>query len=152
MKSIVNSAIILILATSQCSLTAGPTPGQTHAQTQQNANKQSDWRQSKADILAKKIDEKIRKDNEQEAKFILDFLSLPPHERVKLWREGKDVTGRGLIPRRMEDALIARGVDAVPYLAEVVRKGDSYYRVYALTILCDMDRFVPVEEMGNAGI
>jgi hypothetical protein len=142
-----SSAISLILVFSLYILAPSPTAGQTHTQIQQKADKQSGSRQSKAEILANKIEEKIRRDNEQEAKFMLDFLSLPPRARVKLWREGKDVTGRGLIPRRIEDALIARGMDAAPYLAEVVRKGDSYSRVYALKILCDMDRFVPVEEM-----
>lgn len=102
---------------------------------------------SEAEKLSAKIDAKIRRDNEEEEEFVTNFLSLPPEERVKLWKEGKDITGRGLIPRRMDDALIARGVDAVHYLAEVVRKGDSYHRAYALKILCDMDRFVPLQEL-----
>ena len=146
MKLIVNSAIGLILAVSLCSLAAGPTSGQMHTQVQQNADKQSDRRQSKAEILANKIDEKIRKEIEQEQKFTLDFLSLPPREQVKLWEKSKDVTGRGLIPGYIDNALIARGLDATPYLAEVVRKGGSYRRAYALKILCDMDRFVSTED------
>jgi hypothetical protein len=141
------NTLFAILTVSLYSLASGPTSSPTHAQIQQKADKQSDRHQSKAEILSRKIDEKIRKENEQEEKFMLDFLSLPPRERVKLWKERKDVTGRGLILRRMDDALIARGVDAVPYLAEVVRQGNSYNRVRALEILCEMDRFVLVEEM-----
>jgi len=75
------------------------------------------------------------------------YLRLSPEERVKLWKEGKDVTGDGLALTYMERALVALGTDAVPYLVEVVKTGNAYYRVYALKILCDMDRFVRKEDM-----
>jgi len=103
--------------------------------------------QTKNERISNKIHEKGVKDANEEDRFITNFVRLPPEDRVKLWRTGKDVTGRGLMPPAMEDALIADGVDAVPFLANVVRSKDSYYSVYALKILCDMDRFVPLRQL-----
>jgi hypothetical protein len=103
--------------------------------------------QTDAEAFSKKMDEKIRKESEAEQKFLANYVSLPPQERVRLWRKGRDVTGRGLIQAAIDNALIAVGVDAAPYLAEIVRNGDSYHRAYALKILCDMDRFVPLEKL-----
>jgi len=97
--------------------------------------------------FSKKIAEKISKENAAEKKFLVQFLQLPARERVKVWQEGKDISSRGLIQPSMDAGLISRGLDAVPYLAEVVSNGDTYHRTYALKILCDMDRFVPSEDL-----
>lgn len=48
----------------------------------------------------------------------------------------------------MERLLIVRGLDTVPYLVEIVRSGKSSQdRLYALKMLCDMDRFVAAEQL-----
>jgi hypothetical protein len=93
-----------------------------------------------------KIAEKIERDRKKEEEFISAFLKMSPQERVRLWKERKDPTGSELVLTAMDDALIALGTDAVPYLAQIVRQGDSYHRAYALYILCQMDRFVSLEE------
>lgn len=89
--------------------------------------------------------EGIVRRGDEEDRFLANYLLLPPRERVRVWKEGRNAGG--IKQSSMDDALIARGVDAVPYLAEVVRRGDSYHRVYALKILCDMDRFMPADEL-----
>jgi hypothetical protein len=83
----------------------------------------------------------------REAQFLADFVRLAPKERVEIWRREQDPTGRGLMFRAMDDALVARGVDAVPYLDAVVRSGDRYQSAHAIKVLCDMDRYVPVEQL-----
>ncbi|HLG15428.1 MAG TPA: hypothetical protein VJH03_13140 [Blastocatellia bacterium] len=72
---------------------------------------------------------------------VRQYLALPPAERVAAWKKGRGPTGVG--QRDMDNALIAKGVDAVPYLCDIVKTGNSYHRMYALKILCEMDRFTP---------
>jgi hypothetical protein len=52
----------------------------------------------------------------------------------------------------MDSALIARGIDAVPYLSDILKTGDSYHSIYALQILCDMDRFIPRADFPLPGL
>jgi hypothetical protein len=75
---------------------------------------------------------------------MLQYLSMPPQKRVTLWREGKGP--QGLLQREMEEALIVQGIDAVPYLAEMARSGSAIDSINAIWLLCESDRFVPVEE------
>ena len=98
------------------------------------------------------IDEKIHRQGQLEIEFLRNFVSLPPAERVRLWEQGKDPSGRGAVSSAMDKALIIEGPDAVPYLADVVRHGGSYQRAHALKLLCDMDRYVPLEKLGLPGL
>ena len=111
------------------------------------AENKSDRQRSDAERRGDQTMENASRQRRVEEIFLADFLRLPPKERVGLWEEGKDPTGRGLIKTAMDDALIARGVDAVQYLAETVLKGDSYHQSHALKVLCDMDRFVSLEQL-----
>jgi hypothetical protein len=54
-------------------------------------------------------------------KALLRYLRLTPSQRVELWKQG-DQKGSPL-QRDKDNALIAHGVDAAPYLADIVRKG-----------------------------
>src|SRR5262249_33127250 len=70
---------------------------------------------------------------------ILKFIRLPPSERIQAWQE------RPYPYSPMSKALIAQGVDTVPYLASLVRS-DRKQASFAIVILCAMDRFVPAEQ------
>jgi hypothetical protein len=93
-----------------------------------------------------------KQEGEETKKCIAEFISLPPEERVRIWRNAGTWKNRNTIASRsqqgMEDALIALGLDAVPYLAKVVRakRENLYYRYRAMVILCKMDRFVPQDQ------
>ena len=98
------------------------------------------------------IREKGQRDQQMEADFLERFLRLPPQERVRLWKKGPDISGAGVTQRHIEQALVAVGTDAAPYLAEIVKNGNSYQQASALSLLCDMDRFVRLEDMPISGI
>lgn len=112
-------------------------------QSQPETASKASQQQIEAKLCSKGIEEQIRR--KDEVRILACYLMLPPQERVKLWRNGLGLYGSIQVDTDRE--LIVRGVDAVPYLAEVVRQGNSYYRTYALKILCDMDRFVPKDEL-----
>jgi hypothetical protein len=86
-------------------------------------------------------------EHHQEEDFLRSYLALPPGQRIKLWRRPQGIASRGLAQHGMNDALIACGMDTVPYLADLVRGGGVIDRIHALELLCDMDRFVPVPEL-----
>ena len=90
---------------------------------------------------------RIRRHTEEERQFLGRFLQLAPEERVRIWGERKDITGRGLAQIAMDDALIALGTDAAPYLCQILRNGNPSHRIYAAKLLCDMDRFVALREL-----
>jgi hypothetical protein len=75
-------------------------------------------------------------------RFEVEFLDLEPADQVRVFREG-------LHAKYVEDALVATGVDAVRYLVPIVRnsKEPIFHRWRAMRVLCDMDRFVPAEEL-----
>jgi hypothetical protein len=85
-----------------------------------------------------------KQSSEEVSRFLERFLQLPPGERVKIWRHGQRTLGYE--ENTVDKALVARGMDAVPFLADIVRKDDAYYQAFALHLLCDMDRFVPIEQ------
>lgn len=76
------------------------------------------------------------------------FSKLPPQERVKRWlKEGGYFANSGFLGGDMENELVVGGLDTVPHLAEIVRRGKGYQRLGALKLLCKMDRFVPTERL-----
>ncbi len=104
-------------------------------------------KQREVDRTSEKVDREIREQEE----FMVQYVKLPPQERVQLWKSAnerknrhKPVADSG---HEMKDALIVAGTDAVPYLAEVVSTADIYYRISAVQILCEMDRFVPKDQL-----
>ena len=76
-----------------------------------------------------------------EEQFLKEFLAMPPQERVRLWKQGKNIGG--YTDWNMRDALYVAGIDTVPYLAEIVRNDTSNDGVRAVEMLCNMDKFVP---------
>jgi hypothetical protein len=76
-----------------------------------------------------------------EERYLKEFLTLPPKERVRLWKEGKNIGG--FTNWNMREALYVAGLDAVPYLADIVRHDTSDDAVRAVQLLCRMDKFVP---------
>lgn len=77
--------------------------------------------------------------------FLEDFLRLSPPERLRLWNKRVEL---GSVHAEMERLLIVRGLDTVPYLAKIVRSAKSEEtQLNALKLLCDMDRFVPAEQL-----
>ena len=77
-----------------------------------------------------------------------EYSKLPPQERVRLWlKQGGFYAGYSLEGIGMQNELIVRGLDTVPYLAEIVRGGNGYERLGALSLLCKMDRFVPAQRL-----
>lgn len=87
----------------------------------------------------KVLEESERRRLEDEG-FRVEYLKLPSHERVALWRKDPSYYREG--------ALIVQGTDAVPSLVEIVRdpKERLETRYRAMLILCRMDRFVPLSE------
>jgi hypothetical protein len=98
--------------------------------------------QRKPEDLSRKDPEQQREDD-----FLRSYLALPPGERIKLWRKPKGIAGQRLAQTGMNDSLVARGLDTVPCLAEFVRSGHLIDQIRALTLLCDMDRFVPLADL-----
>jgi hypothetical protein len=87
--------------------------------------------------------EKIRRSEQEKKQFRRDFLNLSAEERVRIWKLGEreaDYT---------EQALIAGGADVVPFLTEIVKNNREklFHRWEAMRVLCDMDRFVPRNEL-----
>jgi hypothetical protein len=87
-----------------------------------------------------------------EEQFLKEFLAMPPQERVRVWKQGKNIGG--YTDWNMRDALYVAGIDTVPYLAEIVRNDTSIDGVRAVEMLCNMDKFVldsalPLPEAGG---
>jgi hypothetical protein len=80
----------------------------------------------------------------EDLQFLACFSRQPPRERIRLWQTGLHAVGVG---REMTELLIGQGTDTAPLLAALLRDKKSYYRFYALKLLCDMDRFVPSERL-----
>src|SRR5438876_5157305 len=97
--------------------------------------------------ISRDVDRRLKEQDE----FMAEYVKLPPQERVQLWKSANERKNRNKpvadAGHEMEDALIAAGTDAVPYLAEVVRSADIYHRISAVRILCEMDRFVPKDQL-----
>jgi hypothetical protein len=84
----------------------------------------------------------------QEPSRATEYSKLPPQERVRLWlKQGGLYAGYSFEGIDMQNELVVSGLDTVPYLAEIVRRGDGYKRLGALWLLCMMDRFVPTERL-----
>ena len=77
--------------------------------------------------------------------FFAAFLKLPPKARVDLWL--RDAKRSHLTEGNVKDVMIIHGLDAVPNLLDVVRTRKGEDRLLALHLLCDMDRFVPMEDV-----
>lgn len=85
--------------------------------------------------------------------FLVKFRSLPPQERVELWKESNEYKYRRAVVSRVSEEihalLIAEGADAAPYLAAIVRNKHEiyFYRFWAMSILFDMDRYIPEDSL-----
>jgi len=92
-----------------------------------------------------------QKQKDENTQFLERFRTLPPEERVRVWKESNNDKYRQTIAfrvsNRIQNLLIIEGTDTVPYLAAILRnKHEPYfYRFWATRILADMDRFVPPE-------
>jgi hypothetical protein len=80
------------------------------------------------------------------------FLSRTPEEQIRLWEHHWDPTRSHIGSILIDEILVARGPEVVPYLAQVVRGRKGYYQVHALKLLCDMDRFVSQKDLPLPGI
>ena len=84
----------------------------------------------------------------QEPSRATGYSKLPPQERVKLWLKlGGFYASYSFEGIGMQNELIVRGLDTVPYLVEIVRRRTGYERLGALSLLCKMDRFVPTKRL-----
>jgi len=93
--------------------------------------------------LITEILDEINQRRAKEDQFIVSFLRQGPREQVRLWSKKRR---SGLGPR-IRELLIARHPDTAPYLAGIVRNGKGEDRTEALELLCEMDRFVPIEQL-----
>ncbi len=77
------------------------------------------------------------------------FMKLPPEERVRIWFRdtSKATSATGLSANDDMKVLTSLGLDTVPALAKIVRTGNSNQQIDAVSLLCDMDRFVPMAEL-----
>jgi hypothetical protein len=105
-------------------------------------------------------DSKARQETEKQAKeqgrVITNYIRLAPQERVRIWKSATKRTNKDVVygvrfqlDQALTNELIARGLDAAPYLAEIVRNNKEEFfshRLPALRVLCAMDRFIPAEE------
>src|SRR5207248_834460 len=81
---------------------------------------------------------------------LAEFLQLPPSERISYWKEHEEI---GVI-RPLHDALVVSGKDTVPFLISLARGNSKHWRIEAVKLLCDMDRYVssmdtPLAEAGG---
>jgi hypothetical protein len=81
---------------------------------------------------------------------IAEFLQLPPAERIGYWKNHEEI---GVITP-LHDALVVVGTDTVPYLISLARGNSKHWRIEAVKLLCDMDRYVssmdtPLAEAGG---
>ena len=87
-------------------------------------------------------------DGPRETRPPVDYSLKSTRERVDLWlRVGGLYSSPDDPGGAVRDELIAHGLDAVPYLAEIVRRADGRRSRAAFDMLCAMDRFVPAERL-----
>jgi hypothetical protein len=104
------------------------------------------------------INAEVQKKKAENKEFLDRFRSLPPEERVKIWRQSNDDKYRGSIAfrivDRIQDLLIIEGTDTVPRLAAIVRDPDQryFYRFWAVRILADMDRYIPAADLPKGAV
>lgn len=102
---------------------------------------------------AQETQAELQKQKDESRQFLERFRTLPPEERVRVWKESINDKYRQTIAFRVSDKiqnlLIIEGTDTIPYLAGIVQsKHEPYfYRFWATRILADMDRFVPPESV-----
>jgi hypothetical protein len=76
-------------------------------------------------------------------------MKLRPEERVRTWFTdmNKGTSATGLSAKDDAQLLTSLGLDTVPTLSGIVRAGSSNQQIDAVSLLCDMDRFVPMAEL-----
>ena len=95
----------------------------------------------------------VEQQKEENREFLNRFRTLPPEERVNIWRQSNSDKYRKTVAYRVADGirclLIMEGTDTVPYFAAIVRnrREPYFYRFWAMRILADMDRYVPEENL-----
>jgi hypothetical protein len=77
------------------------------------------------------------------------FMKLPPAERVRIWFKdmNKGASATGLSSNDDYALLVSLGLDTVPTLANIVHTAGINQQIDAVSLLCHMDRFVPVAEL-----
>src|SRR5215469_2243132 len=90
----------------------------------------------------------LSRSRQADLEFITEFGRLAPEARVAAWRAAVLHQGTNVANRMEADAealLIAKGVDAAPYMAELLCDPREKFivRLHALEVLSKMDRFIP---------
>jgi len=104
------------------------------------------------------INAELHERKAENEEFLKRFRSLPPEERVKIWKQSDDdKSGQSVafrIADKIQDLLIIEGTDTVPQLAAIVRDRHEpyFYRFWATKILADMDRYVPEEDFPKGAV
>jgi hypothetical protein len=99
------------------------------------------------------VRQRLDKQQQENAEYLNKFRRLPPEERVRIWKESHNYKYRKEISFRTSDKiqnlLVTEGTDTVPFLARILRDRHEpfLYRFSVITILADMDRYVPPENV-----
>lgn len=97
--------------------------------------------------------EERQKQREENKEFLNRFRTLPPRERVQIWKDSNNSKHRKGIAYRIADKiqnlLIVEGTDTAPYLAQIIRNEREPYfnRYWDMKILVDMERYVSEEDL-----
>ncbi|HKW65036.1 MAG TPA: hypothetical protein VJN89_20945 [Candidatus Acidoferrum sp.] len=111
-----------------------------------------------ADQRAPELNAGRERKKAENKEFLNRFRSLPPEERVNIWKQANDekyshsVAFR--IANEIQDLLVIEGTDTVPQLAAIVRDRHEpyFYRFWAAKILADMDRYVPAADLPKGAV
>lgn len=133
MKSVIRVAVIVISLSCLFCLPIFGQEVKINSQVKDEVTKQS--------ITALQLIKEAKEKRYDSNAIIDSFLKLSPQEKVKFWLKEKSNKSE------IKDAMIVAGLDAVPYLADVVRYGKGEQRSDAVEILCYMDRFIQDKDL-----
>src|SRR6267154_5543443 len=92
-----------------------------------------------------------QKQREENKEFLNRFRTLPPQERIQIWKDSNNSKHRGTtayrIADKIQDLLVIEGTDTAPYLAQIIRNRwePYFYRYWAMKLLVEMERYVSEE-------
>jgi hypothetical protein len=107
------------------------------------------YSQSDTQARTEKLSSERAKKDQDALNSLSAFRALPPQQRVEIWKRSNNYKYRNdlsyRVSREIQDLSVIEGTDTVPYLAQILRdKHEPYfYRFWAMTILGQMDRYVP---------
>ena len=127
----------VIMTVNLAIMLSAPTPKDN---IQRDGQKQMD---DKASIIQEYLTRPITEERRQA--FFRVFESLGPEECVEVWLKEMEV--RSVFNQALtRSSMMIRHLDTVPFLIRLVRSGTLRDSIWAMHLLCDMDRFVSLND------